>query len=151
MNMKCNAGFLMALLALLGLGACGGPKAEPIDYGEDMCDFCQMTIMDRQHAAESVTEKGRVYKFDAIECMVDYVLEHENDTPFGILLVADYARPGELVNAQTATYLISPNLPSPMGAFLTGFGSQAEAEKVQAEKGGELLDWEALKLRRNKR
>ncbi len=151
MKVKSILMALLALSGLLGLGACGGPKAEPIDYGEDMCDFCQMTIMDRQHAAEAVTQKGRVYKFDAIECMVDYVLEHESDTPFGILLVADYARPGEMIDAQTATYLISPNLPSPMGAFLSGFGSRAEAEKVQAEKGGELFDWEALKGKRSKR
>ena len=29
-----------------------------------------MTIVDRQHAAEAVTSKGKVFKFDAIECMV---------------------------------------------------------------------------------
>ncbi len=136
-------------LLLLSLSACG-PKAEPINYGEDMCDFCQMTIMDRQHAAEAVTEKGRVYKFDAIECMVDYVNQHESQTPFGILLVADYAHPGTMTDAVSATYLISPNLPSPMGAFLSAFADKADAQKVQEEKTGELLHWEELRAKRSK-
>ncbi len=139
----------MSLLALWWLSACS-PKAEPIEYGKDMCDYCQMTIVDRQHAAEAVTEKGRVYKFDAIECMVDYVREKEQKTPFAILLVADYARPGELTDATSATYLISPNLPSPMGAFLSAFAERQEAEKVWKEKDGELLNWQQLKKQRKR-
>lgn len=134
---------------LVWLAACS-PKAEPIEYGKDMCDFCQMTIVDRQHAAEAVTQKGRVYKFDAIECMVDYVLQHESKTPFAILLVADYPQPGVLTEAQSATYLISPNLPSPMGAFLSAFAQKEEAEEVQAEKSGELFNWEMIKNRRKR-
>ncbi len=136
-------------LLLLLLSACS-PKAEPIAYGSDPCAFCQMTIVDPQHAAEAVTQKGRVYKFDAIECMVDYVLKHERETPFAILLVADYTRPGELIDAHRATYLISPNIPSPMGAFLSAFPKEEEAQKTRAQKTGELLNWEQLKQKRER-
>lgn len=31
-----------------------------------------MTIVDKQHAAQVVTKKGKAYSFDAIECMVHY-------------------------------------------------------------------------------
>jgi copper chaperone NosL len=31
-----------------------------------------MTIVDKVHAAEIVTKKGKVCKFDATECMINY-------------------------------------------------------------------------------
>ena len=46
-------------------------KPEKINFGSDMCHFCQMTIVDRQHAAQYVTSKGKQFKFDAIECMLN--------------------------------------------------------------------------------
>jgi len=103
-----------------------------------------MTIVDTQHAAEVVTVKGKVFKFDAIECMVQYV--HDNgDTGFHSFWVNDYtAASGELVDATTCTYLISQNIPSPMGAFLSGFADPNTAEKFRLEKGGETFEWKAL-------
>ncbi len=102
-----------------------------------------MTIVDRQHGAEAVTKKGKVYKFDAIECMVSY-LEQNPEQEWSYLLVNYFEQPGDLIPAEEATYLISPNLPSPMGAFLTAFASETKAQRVQAEKTGELLGWEDL-------
>ena len=43
-----------------------------------------------------------------------------------------------------ATFLISENVPSPMGAFLSAFKNKVDAEKIQSEKGGELYSWEKL-------
>ncbi|MCB0620489.1 MAG: hypothetical protein KDC41_17650, partial [Saprospiraceae bacterium] len=62
--MKTLAGVLCIFLFL----ACR-PAPQPIEYGSDLCDYCKMTIVDRQHAAEAVTGKGRAYRFDAIECL----------------------------------------------------------------------------------
>ena len=50
-------------MALLLLNGCSkGPK--PIDYGNDGCHFCKMTIVDKIHGSELITEKGKVFKFD---------------------------------------------------------------------------------------
>ena len=133
--------FAILVLPLLLFGC--QPEPRPIDYGADVCDFCRMTIVDRQHAAEVVTKKGRVYKFDAIECMVSYV-QREGEDQFAWLLVNDYLRPGDLTNAGTATYLISPAIPSPMGAFLSAFRDAAAAGEMQSEKGGNLFSWAEL-------
>ena len=46
-------------------------ESEEINYGEESCHFCKMTIIDNQHASEVVTVKGKVFKYDAIECMVN--------------------------------------------------------------------------------
>lgn len=132
------------LSLLLLLIACT-PEPKPIDYGLVPCSFCKMTIVDRQHAAEAVTKKGRVYQFDAIECMINYLDQAGNDGDYAFLLVNDYAAPGELVDARTSTFLISPQLPSPMGAFLSAFAGETAAREMQVAKGGDLYDWTTLR------
>ena len=133
---------LLLLLPLLLFSGCQ-PTAKPIDYGSDLCDFCMMTIVDEQHAAEAVSSKGKVFKFDAIECMANYLAEN-GDVNFPILLVNDYHAPRKLIDARTASYLISKNLPSPMGAYLTAFGQTGAAAEMQAAKGGQVFDWVSL-------
>lgn len=120
-------------------------EESPIVYGKDACSFCKMNIVDKQHAAQIVTQKGKPFKFDAIECMMRVIAEKEENS-IALFLVADYFNPGKLVDAAKATYLISKNLPSPMGANLTGFKSKLKAEEVQKEKGGTLYSWNELKL-----
>ena len=135
----------LVILSILAFSAAAcTPKAKPIEYGADACHYCKMTIVDRQHAAEAVSSKGKVFVFDAIECMAPFLAD-EGEANYPVLVVNDYLKPGEWTDARSAAYLISPNLPSPMGAFLTGFADKAAAESMQKEKGGDLYDWEAMK------
>lgn len=132
---------------LLALVSCNvSPKA--IDYGNDGCHYCQMTIVDKLHAAEIVTKKGKAYKFDATECMINFLDEFDT-SEIKMYLSTNYAKPEVLIDATQATFLISKNIPSPMGAFLSAFKNAAEAEKMKAEKGGDLFTWEALLARFN--
>lgn len=130
---------------MLSISSCNiGPK--PINYGSDECHFCSMTIVDKQHAAQFVTKKGKVFKFDAAECMMNHL--HEIDeTTVSMFLVNDYNAPGELIDATKATYLISKNIPSPMGEYLTAFEIKETAEKSQTDNEGELFTWEELSNR----
>lgn len=127
--------------ALLVLVYACTPSPEPIRYGEALCHWCKMTIVDRQHAAEAVTRKGRVFFFDAIECMMQFLDDADNEEDFALLLVNDFSRPGELIDAQTATYLVSEQIPSPMGAFLSAFAERREAQTLQQARGGTIYDW----------
>ena len=105
--------FFSVILFLLLVSSCiTGP--EPIYYGEDACEFCTMTIVDQQHAAQLVTEKGKNYKYDAIECMINELNQWERP-PVKFHLVADFANPGTMTDALSASYLISEEIPSPMG------------------------------------
>lgn len=130
--------------AMLGciLGCTVGPK--PIDYGHVGCHFCSMTIVDKQHAAQLVTKKGKVFNFDAVECMMNH-LKDEDESTIALFLVNDFDQPGELVDAKGATYLISENIPSPMGAFLSAFGEEQAAQFALDDNGGELFTWNQLK------
>lgn len=117
-------------------------KPQEINYGSDACQYCSMTIVDRQHAAELVTEKGKVYKFDAAECMIIY--QSEDQTPMAHSLVTDYTKPEVLINAKTATFIISPNIPSPMRANLSAVATIEQAVELVELKGGDIYSWDEL-------
>lgn len=118
-------------------------KPDPINYGSDGCHFCSMTIVDKQHAAEIVTDKGKSFKFDASECMMNHI-KSIDQTTISMFLVNDFNQPGTLIDATEATFLISKNIPSPMGAYLSAFKSKEAAETIQSLNEGELYTWEAL-------
>ena len=105
-----------------------------------MCQYCKMTIVDAQHAAQLVTDKGKVTNYDAIECMINH-LNSQEDLNLAFTLVNDFSKPSMLIDAETSYYLISKALPSPMGAFLSAFSSYEEAHNVQLQKGGEVYSW----------
>ena len=139
---------LITLLALFTMVISCNVKPQEINFGEDTCHYCSMTIVDRQHASQLVTDKGKAYKFDAIECMINHI--SENTTPIALYLVTDYTHPEALLDAKKATFIISSNIPSPMKANLSALESKAEAEALQATKGGELYTWQALLTHLNK-
>ncbi|UNZ00449.1 nitrous oxide reductase accessory protein NosL [Zhouia spongiae] len=103
-----------------------------------------MTIVDTQHAAELVNNKGKAFKFDAIECMVNH-LHSDTQNNYSLFLVNDYLSPKTLIDATTASYIISPAITSPMGANLTAFSKTSEAEKTVDKGGGSVYNWEDLK------
>jgi copper chaperone NosL len=135
---------LIKLLIICGLFTACTPTAEPISFGEDACAHCKMTIVDEPFAAEVVTQKGKVYKFDAIECMVEYLKIKQSDK-MALMLVRDYENPKEWQDATQCNYLISKDLPSPMGAGLSAWLSKESAKTMKAEKDGEVFDWAGLK------
>ena len=121
-------------------------EPEAISFGKDACNYCKMNIVDTQHASELVTKKGKVYKFDAIECMVNHLKEKDANT-IALFLVSDYGSQEGLIDATKATFIKSREIPSPMGAFLSALKSEGKAKQLHEEKGGELFTWEeVLKL-----
>lgn len=139
--MKALKHYLSALLLLFLFNCNVSPQ--PIDYGNDACHFCKMTIVDKQHAAEIVTHKGKVYKFDSSECMVNFLDEFEVST-VKLFLSNDFSEPETLIDATQATFLISEQIPSPMGANLSAFKDRQVAINTQKEKGGSLYSWDEL-------
>lgn len=130
------------------LASCSN-KPEPIQYGTDACHYCKMNIVDKTHAAQAVSSKGKQFKYDAIECMVNDINKNQN-TDMATILVANYLNAGEMLNAENAHYIISPNIPSPMGGNLSAVSSETDAKKLQEEHDGNLFSWEELKNRGSK-
>lgn len=136
---------IIAILLFLTIGCSQAPQK--IEYGVEVCHFCQMTIVSKTHAAQLVTKKGKQLKFDAIECMLHHLRETATEGNNAVMLVANYNQPGEMINAVTATYLISPNIQSPMGANLSAFYNKEEADTLLKQHGGSIYNWEALKAK----
>ncbi|MBZ9627877.1 nitrous oxide reductase accessory protein NosL [Psychroflexus sp. CAK57W] len=133
------------LLALLIIAITSCDKSvKPIKYGEDQCDYCSMSIVQKTHSAQMVTEKGKQHKFDAVECMVNYIKQEPKKFENATLLVANYNQPGEMIPAENSAYLISKSLPSPMGANLTAFATTAEAKEAQKKLDGKVYQWNEL-------
>ncbi|MGB5356078.1 MAG: nitrous oxide reductase accessory protein NosL, partial [Eudoraea sp.] len=139
-TMKTYSILLIIFCTLLS-GCNNSPK--PVSNGADSCHLCKMTIVDKQHAAQFMTKKGRSYAFDAAECMLNHLNEIDRNT-VALFLINDYNSPGEFIDATTASYLISQNIPSPMGEYLTAFNDQGAAEKAQAANEGEVFSWEEI-------
>ena len=109
----------MAILLLPLFAVSCSAKEEPINYGEQDCVYCQMTIVDKIHGAEIVTKKGKVFTYDAVECMVNDLKERD-ENEIAYFLVNHYNTPEELIDATQATYLKSENLAKSNGRLFNG-------------------------------
>jgi copper chaperone NosL len=136
---------IYTILLVLLLLACN-PESQPINYGADMCEFCRMSIVDQRFGSEIVTQKGKVYKFDAVECMINYLDDRvEDESKLKYILTNTLDAPGELVDVQKCTFLKSKNMPSPMGMFINPFRDSTLAIRNQEENSGTILDWANLR------
>lgn len=133
------------LLLCCLLAACSrGP--EPISYGKESCAHCKMTIMDKRFAAEVVTARGKIYKFDAAECMAGFLKENPAITadPNSTFLVNDFSSPEQFRDARKAWFLRDSSFNSPMGGNLAAFQSRRDAVAQEKDQHAEVMDWTAL-------
>ena len=133
---------ILFLMVLLWLGC--KPEPREIDYGLDACSYCKMNIVDAKYAAELVTKKGKIYTYDAIECLVNDLEAHPED---GVAhrLIKDFSAPDQWVEATTAVFVIHPKVQSPMGGNLAGFSVATNAQKALSIPADSLLTWEEIK------
>lgn len=131
--------FLVVLMMVLG--SCTKKQAEPFQYGHDSCNHCKMIITDKRFGGELVTPKGKVYKFDSLECLNEHMILHSDDYK---IYVVDSEKNGNLIEADQAQFEIRSELRSPMGQ-----GILATAKKENEKKGNQ-LQWKELvpKLKR---
>lgn len=118
---------------------------KPIHFNEDECDYCRMIISDQRYGGELMTNKGKAYKFDSIECLSAYVQEQKpGSQDVGMLLSIDFNNPEKFIDARTAWYLHSDLLKSPMGLNLTAFSNEELAQTVKNVYPGELVRWQKV-------
>ncbi|MCE2997859.1 MAG: nitrous oxide reductase accessory protein NosL [Cyclobacteriaceae bacterium] len=117
-------------------------QPEPLQYGKDICHLCKMTLVDKKYGAELVTTKGKIYRFDDINCMLNfYNSNYETPEEFKYKLVVDFANPGQLIDASSALYLKSSELRTPMGSEVAAFESKSNLDAHKKKIKGIFMAW----------
>lgn len=118
----------------------------PIRFNEDQCAYCQMIISDKRYGTELITTKGRIYKYDSIECLAAYLIEEKKGARnlSGIWTI-DFKYPEKFIDATKAWYLHSDLLNSPMGLNFSSFADKKSADNVKNVFPGELMRWKDVK------
>ncbi|KAB2910003.1 MAG: nitrous oxide reductase accessory protein NosL [Ignavibacteriales bacterium] len=135
--------FFFLLAAFLFIG-CADQTAQPIVYGSDICDFCQMQISDHAFGTELITPKGKVYKFDSVECLVSFAQNSEYDPKETAVFVTSMIEPDVLFDAKTAMFVVSKEIQSPMGANLAAFRNHQDAIKTIKDSTAVHYSWNQL-------
>lgn len=119
-----------------------GVSPQPINYGTDECEHCRMMISDNKYGAEIVNSNGKLYKFDSIECLIEFSLTKNliGDEKQSFL-VTNFSKPGELIDAKTAFYIHNYNFRSPMGLNVSAVAFEAELKNFLTTNGGKKLGW----------
>ena len=133
-----------ALAAVTALGCAAPPQAsEPPDirFGFDTCERCRMSIDDPRYAAAARFD-GEALAFDDLGDLVAY-LEESGRQPEAVW-VHDFES-GEWLAAESAWFVRSQRLATPMGFGTVAFASASEARRMAENTGGRVLVWRELR------
>ena len=134
---------LLVMASLLMNGCESGP--EPIVAGKDNCYLCKMGITDTRYAAEVLTKKGKLYKFDDIDCLLSFVHSAMIDKQqVKEIYLVDFAGDHELVKASACFLLRDGKIHSPMNGNVIAFKNKDSLEFYMPRLKGERTNWEQL-------
>jgi copper chaperone NosL len=143
---KMGGANLLLLVPLLLLPSCD-TSPQPLEYGKDECAGCKMILADSHYGAELITRKGKVFKFDDVNCMLAYsskeLVGNNKECKWWII---DFKHANQFLKADEAVYLKHDQLRSPMGSHVAAFVSQENLEVVHKELGGggKIMRWPEL-------
>ena len=139
MKMKEFKYYIALLFFILSIVGCEKKDftKEPavMHWDRDMCERCKMAISERKFAVEAVDEKGKVYKFDDIGCLILWHKHEHPEIKFKKIWITD-AKTGKWIDAKEAFYTTDSNTPM-------GYGFAAHEKKPKSK---EVIDfWEVKK------
>lgn len=106
------------LPALFFLNSCISQEPSEIQLHTDECTYCKMVISDERFPAQLVSDKGKSYPFDSIECMAAYQHQNPEIAEGAKLYVTDFSNPGKWIPVEESAIHRSDDIQSPMGLSL---------------------------------
>lgn len=131
---------MAAVLLLIALACQADQKPQAIE-AHDTCTSCKMAISQPRYAAEVVDKNGNAYKFDDIGCMLRYLRNHK--LPQHRIYVMDYVSQ-QWLEAESAIFLKSEAIESPMASGLAAFRDQAAAQRFLNNGSGQVMGFAQL-------
>jgi copper chaperone NosL len=136
---------VLSVAVMLLPGCESGPQ--PIAYGKDACVSCRMVLADRHYGCQFVSGKGKVFKFDDVNCLAEFMeTEPAKSDADGLAFIVDFNDSTRLLDVRDAVFLKHPKLRAPMNSMIAGFPDEHAAEAVSEElgEGGNLLTWDEV-------
>jgi len=131
--------WLLMLALAAALPACTPKRPRAIAWGRESCNHCHMTLADPRFAAELLTRTGKAIVFDDVACLATWLAE--NRAAVGSSWVANFAAPAQWLRADSAVYLQSDTLRTPMASGLAALAPGRQADSIRSLFGGRLLSW----------
>lgn len=145
--MRCSACGAAVAIAAMAAGCGGarpdGPQPPEIAYGRDVCEQCGMVISEARFACATVLEDGTAHKFDDLGDMVIYHFDRPDQKV--IAYFAHEYTSEAWIRAESAFYVQSDAIKSPMGHGLAAFEKAAAAEAFAKEVDGRVLDFDGMR------
>lgn len=127
-------------LLLLALACQADLKPQALE-AHDACASCRMAISQPQYAAQAVDKDGNAYKFDDIGCLLRYLRDHA--LPHRRLYVMDYVN-RQWLEAESAVFVKSEAIMSPMNGGLAAFRDQSAAQQFLRNGSGQMISFAEL-------
>ncbi len=145
MNQLKGLALIFTLMLSVLLASCSSDGPQAIRYGQDQCVYCKMTISDARFGTQIVTNKGRAFNFDDVQCMIAFMKAGDVDqADIKEIYLPDYSNDNKLLPARDMILLRSESLKSPMRGDIAAFRSQEDLEEARKIYGGEVLTWDDL-------
>lgn len=99
-----------------------------------------MNIADLRFAGELQSRSGRIFTFDAIECLASFFIDARARDDVRAVWVSDYES-SELVPVDSAVFLRLRGVQSPMGRGLAAFDARNAGATRLAQYGSDIMRW----------
>jgi copper chaperone NosL len=137
-----RSSFAITMLCLF-LGSCSN-TTRAIKPGLDSCESCKMTLTDQRFAAELVSSTGKIFVFDDLHCMKEYIAEHRSKLTGSSVYVVDF-NSSELIPLKDAQLVKSEKAHSPMGSNTISFKDARDRDNYLQSNTGELINSNSIK------
>lgn len=142
-NKRFSAVLPVLLLPFL-LNSCTA-KPEAIVAGTDNCYFCKMTITDSRYGAEIVTQKGKVYKFDDLHCLLAFKKAGMiDDGLIKDIYLVDFTGEHALMKSTDGFLLQGDGIHGPMNGNVIAFKNKDSLKKLAPALNAVEINWNEL-------
>lgn len=137
--LRKRGGFFVATICLLLFGVClaSGSRVAAVVAEMKLCSNCGMMLKKWASTNHQFINSEGNFRTCSIHCVAD-MSKKSGEEPQKVL-VADYLQPNKMFPVEKAVYVIGSSAPGTMTMVSKlAFGSQGEAKKFVAEKGGKI-------------